>query len=175
MQEAPGLPRVLLQDRPLPLLSRPARGGLRDLWHLHPEGAWQPLIVHMMRHGLRERLEEKCTVASAYAERFRRTCVAAITELQVFQGHPESLKVSLRVMAQSVNRGANYPIFAWYKKVSVQFCKDRWRVILDAIVAKTNPAPEEAPLLKEHLKKSLAGFMRQMLASAEVAVLRLAP
>ena len=129
----------------------------------------------MMRHGLRERLEEKYTDAFSYAEWFRRTCVAAITELQVLQGHPESLKMSLRVMAQSVNKRANYPIFAWHKKVSVQFCKDRWRVILDAIVAKTNPPPEEAPLMKEHLKKSLSGFLRQMKASAEVAGLRLAP
>jgi hypothetical protein len=76
---------------------------------------------------------------------FRRTCVAAITELQVLQGHPESLKMSLPVMAQSVNKRANYPIFAWHKRVSVQFCKDRWRVILDAIVAKTNPPPKRRP------------------------------
>ena len=48
-------------------------------------------------------------------------------------------------MAQSVNKRANYPIFAWHKKVSVQVCRDRWRVILDAIVAKTNPPLEEAP------------------------------
>ena len=97
-----------------------------------------------------------------YAFWFRSACEAGVTQLGAFKTCPASIKMVLRVVADCVNRRANYPIFAWHKQQHLHYCADRWRLIQDAIIANSGPSPALEPELRRHMKKSLCKLLKKI-------------
>ena len=110
-----------------------------------------------------------------YAFWFRSACEAGVTQLGAFENHPSSMKMVLRIVADCVNRRSNYPIFSWHKQQHLHFDAARWKIIQDAILARTQASPTLEPEVRRHLKKSLSMLLRKIREIAATAELRYRP
>jgi hypothetical protein len=147
-----------------PFCRAPQMGAYPDLWYCDDSNfSWIPLTEDAVRNGLRrDRNAERFSSPTQYALWLRSACEAGVVQLESFERHPASIKMVLRVVADCVNRRANYPIFAWHKQQHLHYCADRWRMIQDAIIAKTDPSPELEPELRRHMKKSLCKLLKKI-------------
>ena len=66
----------------------------------------------------------------------------------------------IRVVADCLNKRANFPIFVWQYQKHIHYDASRWKVILDTIAEKTQARPGEIPELRMKLKLNLCRLLK---------------
>ena len=143
-----------------PFCRAPQIGVYPDLWHFDLDGFFTPLTEDLVRNGLSS--DYIYHGPQFYAHWFDNSCRAGIAQLNTFQDHPESIKMIIRVVADCLNKRANFPIFAWQHQKHIHYDAGRWKLILEAIAEKTQARPGEIPELRTKLKSSLCRLLRKI-------------
>ena len=154
-----------------PFCRAPQVGVYPDLWYCHGSSFdFRPLTESVVRNGFRS--DYIYHGPQFYAHWFDSSCRAGITQLTTFQDHPESIKMIIRVVADCLNKRANFPIFVWQYQKHIHYDAGRWKVILEAIAEKTQARPGEIPELRTKLKSSLCRLLKKIKGVATKAGLR---
>ena len=160
-----------------PFCRAPQLGVYPDLWYCGGSSFdFKPLTEAVVRNGISSTANAaRFSSPTDYAFWFRSACEAGVTQLGTFENHPSSMKMVLRVVADCVNRRSNYPIFAWHKQQHLHFDTVRWKIIQDAILARTQTGPTLESTIRWHLRKSLQMLLRKIKEIAGTAGLLYRP
>ena len=160
-----------------PFCRAPQLGVYPDLWYCGGSSFdFKPLTEAVVRNGISSTANAaRFSSPTDYAFWFRSACEAGVTQLGAFKTCPASIKMALRVVADCVNRRSNYPIFTWHKQQHLHFDAARWKIIQDAILARTQASPTLEPEVRRHLRKSLGMLLRKIKEIAGTAGLLYRP
>ena len=160
-----------------PFCRAPQLGVYPDLWYCGGSSFdFKPLTEAVVRNGISSTANAaRFSSPTDYAFWFRSACEAGVTQLGAFRTCPASIKMALRVVADCVNRRSNYPIFSWHMQQHLHFDAARWKIIQDAILARTQASPTLEPEVRRHLRKSLQMLLRKIKEIAGTAGLLYRP
>ena len=109
-----------------PFCRAPQLGVYPDLWYNCNDNTydarWAPLTEAVVRNGISSTANSsRFSSATDYACWFRSICEAGVLQLGVFNSCPASIKTSLQIVADCVNRRSNYPIFSCHRQQHLHF------------------------------------------------------
>ena len=143
-----------------PFCRAPQVGVYPDMWYYDGDDFFTLITEDLIRNGLNDTFNDRDP--SEYARWFKCACVSGISQLNLFQKSGLSVRIILRMVADCLNKRANFPIFAWQHKKHLHFDADRWRLIQDAIVAKTRAESVIEVELRRQLRQSLSRLLRKI-------------
>ena len=143
-----------------PFCRAPQVGVYPDMWYYDGDDSFTLITEDLIRNGLNESFNDRDP--SDYARWFNSACVSGISDLNLFQKSGLSVRIILRMVADCLNKRANFPIFAWQHQKHLHFDADRWRLIQDAIVAKTRAESVIEVELRRQLRQSLSRLLRKI-------------